>query len=1022
MKRFVNIFITFNFVICICIFFTVKCGLFNKITDVDYLIKDDIKEVLELSDNDDIIFKMKNNLVSIDNIILQFSGYKPNYQGNLKVRIYDEEKEYYQYEIPINKLTGDVFYLYTKSLNELRKNTQFYLSVAVENLGTDKIILSCVNKSYFKVLSVKGEGRKFSRQSPIIGVNGSTIILSSFFGLVIFLWTFINLLYIVIVLIRLKEIKTNKKNKLRILGENIWVKTKELPKYFKVHLGILLILFVSTIVASFYFKEDLINENKYEYWTHNSVSEFNNIPVKNGQIVQSFEAGYNLFDQFILIFDNYTANDTAKLTVELSDIAGEVYYSWNGYVANIAGQTYYLMAQPQCELKKGKEYYLKISLDQPGSDITVKAVSGSNLHESLNTLTINNEEIPKTALYLCQKYHTTFSYLVIWYCILGITFLVTVLIIYSNNIRRHSIIRGIMIVVLLVACFCIIENLSGNLNVILFKYVVVNCLILFGIFLIINALLGKWAYYLTAIISLIVGLVNYYVIQFRGTELMYTDIKSFTTAISVAGNYEFAVSPVVYTSILLMLSVLCMEFAVDKKCESIKQKHKGKKAVELVSGLLFLLLIGNVFTSMEKSGFNNFTLSSSFAKFGWCYANTFLIKLSTIEKPQGYSIKQVEELILSIDENTENDNIIIPKNLIVIMNESFSDLGIIGQLNTNKDYMPFINSLDKNTIKGNLHVSTFGGNTCITEYEFLTGNTQHFLPKGSIPYTSICEKYEESLCRILKKQNYYTIAMHPYGAANWNRDKVYPAMGFDEFLDIEDYKDAELIRNYVSDKADYKKIINYYESFDKTENLFIFNVTMQNHGGYDVNNGVIDKSITINNFDSGIGENYLSLVYESDKAFEYLLSYFSNVEEPTMIVMFGDHLPSLPESFYEELYGKALSDRNDIEKSKQYITPYIIWTNYNSQFEKIENISANYLGSYILSCAGLKMSKYNKFLLYQRSIIPVIGKYGLYNNSGKYTIYQNVATDLLTDYQNLQYMRIKDRKSLLYNIFYDIEY
>ena len=192
---------------------------------------------------------------------------------------------------------------------------------------------------------------------------------------------------------------------------------------------------------------------------------------------------------------------------------------------------------------------------------------------------------------------------------------------------------------------------------------------------------------------------------------------------------------------------------------------------------------------------------------------------------------------------------------------------------------------------------------------------------------------------------------------------------------------------------------------------------MQNHGGFDLNNGVIDTTVTIEDFESSVGETYLSLIYESDRAFEYLLSYFSEVEEPTMIVLFGDHLPSLPNSFYEDVYGKKLEDLTDEEASRQYMTPYIIWTNYDSDFEKISDISANYLGSYVLECAELEMPEYNAFLLNQRAYIPVVGKMGVYDENGQFVAYKDMSKGTLNDYKILQYIRVKDRNSKYYNIF-----
>lgn len=118
-------------------------------------------------------------------------------------------------------------------------------------------------------------------------------------------------------------------------------------------------------------------------------------------------------------------------------------------------------------------------------------------------------------------------------------------------------------------------------------------------------------------------------------------------------------------------------------------------------------------------------------------------------------------------------------NILVIMNEAFSDLSVYGDFNTTEDYMPFWRSLKKNTVRGNLYVSVKGGNTANTEFEFLTGNTMAFLPTGSVPYQQFLNGAMPSLASQLGKLGYQTAALHPYYSTGWNRDKVYPYLGFD---------------------------------------------------------------------------------------------------------------------------------------------------------------------------------------------------------------------------------------------------
>ena len=155
-----------------------------------------------------------------------------------------------------------------------------------------------------------------------------------------------------------------------------------------------------------------------------------------------------------------------------------------------------------------------------------------------------------------------------------------------------------------------------------------------------------------------------------------------------------------------------------------------------------------------------------------------------------------------------------------------------------------------------------------------------FLPSGCRPYQQYITDDTYSLVSTLNDQGYTSLAVHPYYAAGWNRDRVYPLLGFQDFVSMEDFENPEYIREYISDKSSYDKVIDLYEQKDPDERLFLFNVTMQNHGGHlDYSNG-FQNTVEILNKPEGQefpkAEQYLTLVQESDKAFpEYPVNYFS---------------------------------------------------------------------------------------------------------------------------------------------------
>lgn len=160
-------------------------------------------------------------------------------------------------------------------------------------------------------------------------------------------------------------------------------------------------------------------------------------------------------------------------------------------------------------------------------------------------------------------------------------------------------------------------------------------------------------------------------------------------------------------------------------------------------------------------------------------------------------------------------------------------------------------------------------------------------------------------------------------------------------------------------------------------------------------------------------DRYLSLMKKSDEAFAYLLEYFSEVEEPTMIVMFGDHQAAVETEVYESLFGKPLSELSPEEADRRYITPLIIWTNYEQQEGWIDKISANYLGSLILDLANLELTPYNQILLETWEELPALGKNGYYLADGSYVAWSadTEEPEQMRRYHLIEYNGVADRRN-----------
>jgi len=257
--------------------------------------------------------------------------------------------------------------------------------------------------------------------------------------------------------------------------------------------------------------------------------------------------------------------------------------------------------------------------------------------------------------------------------------------------------------------------------------------------------------------------------------------------------------------------------------------------------------------------------------------------------------------------------------------------------------------------------------------------------------------------------------MHPYNQTGWSRNVVYPTLGFDEmmFLDNGEYYDEEnILREYITDAELFDKIIDRYEQKEDGEQLFIMSITMQNHGGYKEQYDNFDEEVYTTGTYYADASQYLSLIHETDKAVEELIEYFSNVDEPVEIVFFGDHYPSLSNDFIKSVNGKGASGLTLTELEGLFSVPFFIWTNYESEEATIDRTSLNYLGTMALEQAGIELPAYNRFLKDLSQFIPAMNARGYYSLSEHKFIHINEATGTeagwLDKYEMLEYNSLFD--------------
>ena len=492
---------------------------------------------------------------------------------------------------------------------------------------------------------------------------------------------------------------------------------------------------------------------------------------------------------------------------------------------------------------------------------------------------------------------------------------------------------------------------------------------------------------------------------------MPADLKAIGTAKEVMGDYTFMPSWKMIVGIAVVIGYAIAVVYTWKNNRTNNRLSVKRQLIRRSCAIVAaaVLMIAGVNTQAFKS-LNSFAWDAMLLK---CFHEDGIILTylksalnSGVKRPTGYSREIVNEY-LSEYTRTETDGV-RPTNIIMVMNEAFSDLRTVG-LDKRIDVMPYVDSLEDNTINGNLFVSIFGGGTCNTEFEALTGNTLAFLGIGAYPYTENVTGPLFSLASYFRDRGYLTEAFHANEAQNWNRNMVYPNLGFTEFHDIYDYSEAlsdiPYLHKHPADQADYS-YIEMISAENGNMPQFLFDVTMQNHSGYEHWEDV-KKADSVMEWGSDLYEDskiYLSLIKASDDEVRQLVEPYRDSDDPTMIIFFGDHQPGLPSAAQNEIYTGA-EYYLDWYKSK-----FFIWTNYETNAEHDISISANYLPWLILERGNFPLPPYVQMLKEVHEKYPVISAMGVIDAEG--TVYGSVNEvlddPLIQKYQYIQYANLFD--------------
>ena len=519
----------------------------------------------------------------------------------------------------------------------------------------------------------------------------------------------------------------------------------------------------------------------------------------------------------------------------------------------------------------------------------------------------------------------------------------------------------------------------------------------------------------------VMGLAQHFVASFKTSAILPNDLFVLGTAAAVSGGYVYSVSGLVLLglSCVLLACALC-SLARPPRTASARARALGV-AGNLAVALASALALGAAVT--VPSYFDDLGVEMEYwysidyyRRQGFLTTFVAVAQDLPIDEPEGYSEGGARELEASYarayDEgvgSSEGRRAAEAQfseerpSIVCVMNESFSDLSVLDGDAWGYEGLGYAGDVEGALLEGELSVSVIGGGTCNSEFEFLTGVPLAYVGDGKYPYSLYDLSDAPSLVAQLSELGYGTTAIHPNYASNWNRDRVYEALGFDEFLTIEDFEGAQTYHSGVSDAATYDKVLEVLESSDEPQ--FVFDVTMQNHSGFDQNNigGVEQYHVDgMSDYDNARLSEYLACIDESERALEDFMGELAELDRPVVVLFFGDHEPELANIVNDAVFAGETDEL--AHNLRTHETVYYVWANYDVAGAGEKNVgsggsaepdpgagapepagepaSPSFLAGMMLDAVGAPLTDFQKAQLAVREEMPALSLVGTLRADG----------------------------------------
>ena len=486
--------------------------------------------------------------------------------------------------------------------------------------------------------------------------------------------------------------------------------------------------------------------------------------------------------------------------------------------------------------------------------------------------------------------------------------------------------------------------------------------------------------FLISIFTALISIINYYELMLRGTILTYEDLHNAKTAARMLDQYEIRPTLDIYCIILMLFVIffLTMIFSAIELKKFSKTRNYRRAVEWLILLILFFILCfitGKIVPEADPWSWEEIYAQEGYVTGSISFILTNL--RSPVKKPEGFNEADVH--INDSPSKNGDVNFAETPDIILILNESWYDLRHIAEFDTDPDYMKEYKNL--NAKKGFAVVPIAGGGTNNSEYELLTCNSMSLINTYS-PFIYLDPNPQNAITGYLKSLGYNLIAAHSEPGTNYIRYKIWPETGFDKVYFKENFSDLRYYgnRERATDSSVFENVRDFYESMPQGNPRFVFLLTVQNHGGWDLNPSELDtvhitEGPDDDNFDlsgspdihsreqfTDLLEEYLSSVSLTDSFIKEMTRYFDDIYSrqgrKVIVCMVGDHSPAFIHYFKSS--GKTPTELEFLKRE----VPFFIWKNYDKEAiisdDDAEMCDMCCLMPYVFQEAGLPLSGYYK--------------------------------------------------------------